>query len=258
MGAAEGGVKPQAREGGVSVGLAGRFFRSLRERGVRETARRSRRRIAILSSKALDAYFDLRHGTETRHFVMLDEQRDVTSPNHVHGVRYEPTRARPLRRLLRELPAPRGGVFVDIGCGKGRALMVAAETGFRRLVGVDYSSELCRIARRNLERFARARGGGIAFEVNESDAADFAFAPDHDVIYLFNPFDLPVVRSVLDRLEDSLRAHPRKAWLIYTSPVWHEEIEGRAAFACVARRVYGGYDFAVYVTPSPAPVPDPR
>jgi len=228
------------------MGLLGWVIGSLRERGLAATARGGIRRVKIVASKTVDAAFDLRHGTETRHLVEVAQQRDVTSPNRAHGIRYEPSRARPLRRLLRELPLPRGGVFVDIGCGKGRALLVAAQAGFRRLVGVDYSRDLCRTARRNLEGLARARSGDFSFEVIACDAADFAFARDHDVIYFFNPFDESVLARVLDRLEASLRAHPRTAWIIYLSPHWEEAIERRGVFTLFARRRYGGGEFAVY------------
>jgi SAM-dependent methyltransferase len=240
------------------VNLFGWVFGSLRERGFAATARGGIRRIQIAASKVVDASFDRRHGTETRHLVEVAQQDDVSSPNRAHGIRYEPSRARPLRRLLRELPLPRASVFVDIGCGKGRALMVAAQAGFRRLVGVDYSPDLCRAARRNLEGLARGSDGGFSFEVIECDAADFAFAGDHDVIYLFNPFDESVLRRVLDRLEASLRAHPRTVWIIYLSPIWEEAIARRERFTLFARRGYGGGRFAVYVTPSPAPARDRR
>jgi SAM-dependent methyltransferase len=33
--------------------------------------------------------------------------------------------------------------FLDIGCGKGRALIIATEYGFKDLIGVDYSAKLC-------------------------------------------------------------------------------------------------------------------
>ncbi|MDH3198038.1 MAG: class I SAM-dependent methyltransferase [Candidatus Krumholzibacteria bacterium] len=240
------------------MGLFGRVLINLRERGFLATARAGLRRATIVASKVVDASFDARHGTETSRLVEVAEQRDVTSPNRERGIRYEPSRARPLRRLLRELPLPRAGAFVDVGCGKGRAMMVAAQAGFQRLVGVDYSGDLCRTAWRNLEGLARAQGGNFSFEVIECDAADFAFASDHDVIYLFNPFDEVVMARVLDRLEDSLRAHPRSAWIIYLAPKWPETIERRGIFTPFARRTYGGCEFAVYVTPSRTPARDRR
>src|SRR5579872_6214005 len=41
--------------------------------------------------------------------------------------------------------------FVDIGCGKGRALLLADDFNFARIVGVDFSKRLIRIASRNAE-----------------------------------------------------------------------------------------------------------
>jgi predicted RNA methylase len=41
--------------------------------------------------------------------------------------------------------------FVDIGSGKGRALIIAAEYAFKRIIGVEYSPSLATICRRNLE-----------------------------------------------------------------------------------------------------------
>jgi SAM-dependent methyltransferase len=40
--------------------------------------------------------------------------------------------------------------FVDIGCGKGRALFIAAEFPFRRIVGAELAVELAQIARANV------------------------------------------------------------------------------------------------------------
>lgn len=240
------------------MGSLGRVHIFLRQHGLAATARAALRRAAIVASKTVDAFFDVRHGTETGRFVEVAQQRDVASPNLARGIRYEPSRARPLRRLLRELPLPRAGVFVDVGCGKGRAMMVAAQAGFQRLLGIEYSPDLCRTARRNLESLARGRDGGFSFDVIECDAADFAFARDHDVIYLYNPFDHVVMTSVLDHLEASLLAHPRTVWIIYLAPKWEREIGRREHFTLFARRRYGGGEFAVYVTPSRARARDPR
>src|ERR1700719_3166712 len=40
--------------------------------------------------------------------------------------------------------------FVDIGAGKGRALLLAAELPFRKVIGVELSEELARIAQKNI------------------------------------------------------------------------------------------------------------
>ena len=44
--------------------------------------------------------------------------------------------------------------FLDIGSGKGRALLLAAEYPFRRIVGVELMPELNSMAEENIRRFA--------------------------------------------------------------------------------------------------------
>ena len=44
--------------------------------------------------------------------------------------------------------------FVDVGSGKGRALLLASEYAFQEIIGVELSPELDRIARSNIARYA--------------------------------------------------------------------------------------------------------
>ena len=71
------------------------------------------------------------------------EDLGIASENKQRGVRYEPTRARPFRTLLRRLDPPTSSGFVNVGCGKGLVLVIAAEYGFKRVVGIEFSQELC-------------------------------------------------------------------------------------------------------------------
>jgi hypothetical protein len=78
------------------------------------------------------------------------------------------------------------------------------------------------------------------------DAADYAFARDDRVLYLYNPFDATVLAAVMARLGKSLDAHPRPMWIIYHNPVWRDVIEQNGAFAHVGDWWLGGCLFAVY------------
>lgn len=73
--------------------------------------------------------------------------------------------------------------FIDLGCGKGRVLLVASHYGFCRVIGVEFARELVEAARRNLQ----VSGIGGA-EVICEDAANFRFPGGNLVVYLFNPF----------------------------------------------------------------------
>src|SRR5207245_5268496 len=58
---------------------------------------------------------------------------------------------------LQALPAvPSQLTFVDFGCGKGRALVLAAEHGFRRVLGIECDAQLFAAAQRNARAYRDA------------------------------------------------------------------------------------------------------
>lgn len=227
---------------------AARTLRSLGTRGLVATLRAARRRLVIWASRRRDRRFDRRHGTETRVVVENEALGDVTSPNLARGIRYEPTRALPLERLLRAAAIPARGTFVDVGCGKGRVLMLAAMHGFERVTGVDYSPSLCAAARHNLEALHAAEGLRFDATIHAMDAVDYAFQPGDTVVFLYNPFDDVVLRRVLENLRASLAAHPRTLRVIYHKPVWRSVIGESGLFEEADDYSFGGCEFAVYRT----------
>jgi SAM-dependent methyltransferase len=196
----------------------------------------------------VDRGFDGRHGSETHRIVENADLADVTSPNLAHGIRYEPTPAVPFQRLMRAAAIPARGTFVDIGCGKGRTLMLAGLLGFERVTGVEYAPSLCAIARRNLDRLRTGHGLQLDATLHAIDATEYAFTGDDTVVYLFNPFDDTVLSPVLENLRASLAAHPRTVWLIYSRPVWRRVVEESRLFSQVEDYSTGGRVNAVFRT----------
>lgn len=235
-----------------------RTIHSLRTRGLTATLRSARRHLAEFASRLADRRFDRRLRTDTRGTVENVALTDAPADRRAHGIRYEPTRGRPLKRLLRAAGVPGSGTFVDIGCGKGRVLMLAAERGFPRVTGVDYSATLCNIARANLERVRIRTGLRFEATIHNLDAAAYAFQPGDRVVYLYNPFDAVVLRPVIDNLCASLRQHPRDLWLIYHRPEWRAVIEESEEFDAAGTWCFGGCEFAVYRARTTAPPPPPR
>ena len=75
---------------------------------------------------------------------------EISSPNWVHSYDYIPVKPDRFRSALSALAIPHERfLFIDFGCGKGRAVLLAAELPFQRVVGVDFSQELVAIARNN-------------------------------------------------------------------------------------------------------------
>jgi precorrin-6B methylase 2 len=166
--------------------------------------------VAVIEDQA----FDWRYGVDTRGITPLAELA-IDSRHVAHGVHYAPTRVRYFRAVLRALPAPRDSVFVDLGAGKGRMLLLAAQSGcFRKVVGVEFSGELCRTAERNIRRFQRHYAGNVTVEVVHADAADYDVQPDQNVFFMFNPFGPVVMQQVIQRIGHSLDERPRRIWAI--------------------------------------------
>ncbi len=226
-----------------------RVRRSLRQNGVRHTLRAALRHLSTRVSRLIDGHFDPAFGTETRRVVENDAQKGVVSPNLTRGIRYEPTRAIPFRRVLRAARVPTDGGFVDLGCGKGRALILAVQCGFTRVTGVDYSPELCTIAEQNLAAFRARTGRSFRSRIVAMDAADYAFTKEDAVVYLFNPFDAVVLAAVVARLSRSLERYPRTVWIVYHNPLWRASIETTNTFEHVGDYTRGGSTFAVYRSP---------
>lgn len=111
--------------------------------------------------------------------------------------------------------------FVDIGCGKGRAMAVALANGFEKITGIDFSHQLTIDAKKNMER-AIETFGQKPITVLCEDAMHFAIPDDADCIFLFNPFDEYIVQQVALNIDKSLKKHPRKLTLMYANPL-HKE-----------------------------------
>lgn len=113
--------------------------------------------------------------------------------------------------------------FIDIGAGKGRALLLASEFGFRRIIGVEILPELAEIARENI-RDCEARGMHSGIEVICQDATNFVFPAEAAVVFLFNPLPQPSLRKFLENLERSLRQNPRLLYVVYANPIFEHTI----------------------------------
>jgi SAM-dependent methyltransferase len=193
-----------------------RLRRAIRRYGMRGTLVKCVRAVAgtpqRLRTRRRDRAFDADYAIETAGIVHLHEL-DIQGANVRYGVRYEPTNPEWFRDLIGCLPIDyRDFVFVDFGAGKGRALVLASEFPFKRIVGVEFSSTLAEIGRRNVERLSERAN----FEVRCADAVDYELPDEPCVLYFYNPFASPVLRRVLENIRGSLERTPRRMFIVVT------------------------------------------
>ena len=153
-----------------------------------------------------------------------------------------------MRSLLRKLDLPKNGAFVDLGSGKGRVLLIATQFGFTRIIGVEFSRELCEVARANVTTFARKTQVTPGIQIVESDVANYLIEPEYNVLFMYNPFDAVVMAKFLVNLRTSLTQFPRKLWLIYHYPLHQEAIIKSELFRACQEFDLGGEVFKVYNT----------
>jgi SAM-dependent methyltransferase len=115
--------------------------------------------------------------------------------------------------------------FVDLGCGKGRALLLAEEYDFQSIVGVEFSGQLAKIAAANA-----AKIGSQRISILHADVRVFQFPPVPLVVFLYNPFSGEIFRSVMDRL----RNHAQALYMVYVNPVHGEAIGGDGRMKIIA------------------------
>lgn len=173
--------------------------------------------------------YDIRHGTRTAELVPV-EDFDVPPETRVGSVVYMASWTSTIRWTYHRLHAHFGGGFpdltvVDIGCGKGKFLLVwgdelARDDLTQAVVGVDYSPSFVAAARGNL-----GRRGHETIEVRLADASELRAEDlgEDLVLYLYNPFSAGILANLLARLEGSIRA------IAYCNPV-QDDVVRQAGF----------------------------
>lgn len=168
----------------------------------------------------VDTRFDRKYGTETATDIY---PRDFLADPEVvaHANEYSPTPDRIFLRFLRRqrLDFARY-TFIDLGCGKGRALLLASLFPFRRVIGVELEPRIHEVCVRNIDAFTRKAKLSRRPEALCMSAGEFEFPEGDILLYLFNPFDEHIMTQVAANLRRSLAARPRHVRIIYFHPNW--------------------------------------
>jgi predicted RNA methylase len=182
--------------------------------------------------------FDTQYGIDTATKVAATELRvpDPGSKAALHAVGYQPTGVSALHQILQAIPLDFANwTFVDIGAGKGRALLVGSHYPFRRIIGVELSPHLVAIARRNLATYRDPAQRCRAIECICGDASRYRLPEEGNVLlYLYNPFGEPIMRTFLETMREAVAsARNRQIWIAYANPTLKEMFESAAFLASV-------------------------
>ncbi|MEX5726858.1 16S rRNA G966 N2-methylase RsmD [Rhodovulum iodosum] len=169
-----------------------------------------------------DEFWDQRLGVGT--FGYMPGEGDRESPTR--RVHYNPTGYRRIFEIFKRLELDESCRFLDLGSGLGRAVFAAHWSGAAEAVGVEINETLFRDTLKNLDGYRR-RDDRIRFH----NAPAEEYSPETaNVVYIFHAFGPATLQQVLENLEESLTAHPRRLRIVYENPVHADVIDARPAF----------------------------
>jgi len=209
-----------------------RIGKSLRERGLVASLGRSfllplhllreYRWARGLHRDGVQSEFDRLHGVNTdgefSGWTYLSDL-DIESANWIEGNDYAAIEPERFNRVFASLPIAFDQYsFVDFGSGKGRALLLASEFPFKRIIGLEFSPQLHRIAQENIRRYRSQTQKCFDIESLNVDFVDFVLPAQPAVLFFFDPCRLPILERVLVRIRQSLIADPRPIVIAYVAP----------------------------------------
>jgi len=135
--------------------------------------------------------------------------------------------------------------FIDVGCGKGRVVCLAARHRIKRAVGIEYSSVRAQIARRNIAQL-RGRKSPAAIRCQSAEEADYS---DATVLYFFNPFEASLLDTVLHKVQSDCRGRAIRVAFVMESEAQRSVFSRHDWLACGERFVDDdGHVVALYNT----------
>ena len=214
----------------IRRGDLGRLIGALRARGVTDGLRLARDRWLWRFDRA----YDRQEGVATEGKLRLEEMSNF--PANAGGEWYLPARVLVLRRIFDRMGvAARDFVFIDIGAGKGRAALLAAEHPFRRIIGVEHTPELHACFEANAVRLTKRRARIPPIQPVLGDATEFDLPEENCVLFFFNPLKPEALTKLVARIAGSYRAKPRRIVILFLNPARRNRVREIIAQAGVFR-----------------------
>lgn len=132
--------------------------------------------------------------------------------------------------------------FIDIGSGKGRAILMASEYPFRKVIGIELLPELDGIAHENIRKFPGEKRRCVAVQALCGDATNFNFPSEPLVIFMFHPLPEAGFRRVLSNLQNWAAEFSEEGWLIYANPLFEKIVLESGLF----RRTAGTHQYSIF------------
>jgi SAM-dependent methyltransferase len=186
-----------------------RALRMLREEGISGLTRRFEDKGAwgFLKEKArfelcsmFERTWDRTHHVDTSGQIDL-VNLEVVGENRSRGNSFRSTSPRTFRFLAEIFPTDRSKyTFIDVGCGKGRVVLLASQLGFNQVIGLEFSPWVAEVAKKNIRTFRGNRARLDSCSIVVTDALEYQLPNEPLVIYLYTPFHPDLLERFFDNV----------------------------------------------------------
>ncbi|RXH56054.1 class I SAM-dependent methyltransferase [Granulicella sibirica] len=179
--------------------------------------------------------FDEAHGVETSGLIPA-ASLTTGHPNDEHITAYYGVAPSILRSLIDRWLGSQPShsiervTFVDIGAGKGRGILVASEYPFKQVIGIELNPALAALAQRNVTHWVATQPHLAPINLMEQDATEFYFPSTPCLLFLFHPFEAPVLNKLLRRIEIQFANRPATLDLLYVNSEHANLVDAHPAF----------------------------
>jgi len=191
---------------------------SLKERGVFGTLTFTAKTLQTAYNRYVDLRFDQKYGTDTRGMVEVEDlQTNLVTQRY--ATRYQATPKKIFDKMM-DLVSIKFDefVFVDFGSGKGKVLLFASKFPFQKIIGVEFSKKLHKVAKQNVDLFLARTGRTNNFELHCMDVTQFILPRQKTVLFLYNPFQETVMKAILKNLAILYAENPLEFIILYYNP----------------------------------------
>ena len=158
-----------------------------------------------------EAFYEEKYKIDTRPSENIKNERTINFP-------YEPTPYTFLEYLFSKYPFVSGDHFVDFGCGKGRALLMASEYFCPLITGYEINNDTFCILEKNIDSYKKTSKTSSEFILINEDASKVDIEDTMNKFNFYNPFHLKVYIKVINSIIESLKRKQRKVYIFLFMP----------------------------------------
>jgi len=159
----------------------------------------------------LNLFFDLNSGVETR-------KRKIY--NSTEFFDYMPSYKKTVTNALLYLKKNyqlKHYNFLDIGCGKGKTMILASKYSFKQITGYEINKDVFSVLKKNInqKKFRNFKVYNKSIKISEIE--------NNSVIYFYNPFNEELSKRLFDEI--SINTLLEDIILIYVNPIYSFALE---------------------------------